>query len=125
MINIENKIIYFGYGDIKLGYSTYSLYFRGFKPPIEIGTFITEKVIKDNNIEWLTDDIFLDFKDMQEILTFENLIKQVADNNGENFVQFKFKDLTFDFSNYNRKCVDILLCYLASIRENYLKIIAC
>lgn len=125
MIDIEKKIVRLGYGDVQVGHSIYSLYFRGFKPPIEIGANITEEVIKNNNIEWLTNKIFLDFKDMQEIFTFENLIKQVADNDGENFVQFKFKDLTFDFSNYNRNSISVVLCNLAVVRENYLKVIAC
>lgn len=125
MIDMENKTICFGYGNVQVGHSIYSLYFRGFKPPIEVGTMITEEVIKDNNIKWLTDKIYLDFRDMQEILTFENLIKQVRDNGGENFTQFKFKDFTFDFFNYNEKSISIVLIHLAVVRDNFLQIIAC
>lgn len=125
MIDFKDNILYFGNGDIALGSYGYSMYFRGLKPPIEVGTIITDEVIEENNIEWLTDKFYIDFRDIQEILTFENLLKQVVDNNGENFIQFKFKDLTFDFSNYNEKSISTILCHLACIRDTLLTIIAC
>ena len=125
MINTKKKIIYLGYGDVLVGYFLNSLCFRGFKPPSEVGTIITEEIIKENNIKWLTDNIYLDFKDFQEILTFENLIKQVRDNGGKNFTQFKFKDLTFDFSNYNQKSISGILKKLAVVRVNLLQVISC
>lgn len=125
MIDINTKTFYFGNGDVMVGSYGYTMYFQGFKPPIEVGTTITDEVIEENNIEWLTDKFYIDFRDIQEISTFENLLKQVADNNGENFVQFNFKDLTFDFSNYNEKSISTILCHLACIRDALLTIIAC
>ena len=125
MIDLEKKIIYFGYGDVQVGHSIYSLYFRGFKPSVEVGTMTTKEVIKDNNIKWLTNKIYLDFRDIQEILAFEELVKQVRNNGGENFTQFKFKDLTLDFSNYNEKSISIVLMNLSVVRDNLLQVIAC
>ena len=124
-IRLDNKTLYFGYGDVVVGSYGYTMYFQGFKPPIEVGAIITDEVIEENNIEWLTDKFYIDFRDIQEISTFENLLKQVADNNGENFVQFNFKDLTFDFSNYNEKSISTILCHLACIRNALLTVIAC
>lgn len=125
MIDIKNNILHFGYGDINVGHSLYTLIFRGFKPPIEVGTHISKEVIQENNIEWLTEMFYLDLRDIQEILTFENLLKQIIENGGENFIQFKFKDFTFDFSNYNKKSVEVILLQLAVVRNNLLQVIAC
>lgn len=125
MIDTNTKTIYLGSGDVLVGSYGYTMYFQGFKPPIEVGTTITEEVIEENNIEWLTDKFYIDFRDIQEISTFENLLIQVADNNGENFVQFKFKDLTFDFSNYNEKSISTILLHLGCVRETLISVIAC
>lgn len=125
MINTNTKTLYFGSGDVVVGSYGYTMYFQGFKPPIEVGTLITDEVIEENNIEWLTDKFYIDFRDIQEIVTFENLLKQVADNNGKNFVQFNFKGLIFDFSNYNEKSISTILCHLACVRDALLSVIAC
>lgn len=125
MIDTNTKTIYLGNGDVLVGSYGYTMYCQGFKPPIEVGTTITDEVIEENNIEWLTDKFYIDFRDMQEISTFENLLKQVADNNGENFVQFNFKGLTFDFSNYNEKSISTILCHLGCVRDALLTVIAC
>ena len=125
MIDVNTKTIYLGDGDVLVGSYGYTMYFQGFKPPIEVGTIITDEVIEENNIEWLTDKFYIDFRDIQEIITFENLLKQVADNNGENFVQFKFKDLIFDFSNYNAKSINTILYHLDCVRDALLSVIAC
>ena len=125
MIDTNTKTIYFGIGDVIVGYYGYTMHFQGCKPPMEVGSIVTDEVIKENNIEWLTDKFYIDFRDIQEIVTFENLLKQVADNNGENFIQFNFKGLTFDFSNYNEKSISTILLHLAFVREALLTVIAC
>ena len=50
MVDIKNRIIKFGYGDVQVHSSWYYISFRQFKPPIEIGTEITDEIIQENNI---------------------------------------------------------------------------
>ena len=125
MIDINTKTLHFGNGDIMLGSYGNIMYFQGLKFSIEVGTCINNKIIEESNIERITDKFYIDFRDMQEILTLERLLKLVIDNNGENFVQFKFKDFTFDFSNYNEKSISKILYYLGSIRDALLTFTAC
>ena len=55
MIDVENKILYFGYGDIKVGnMHSAGLCFKEFKPPVEVGTVLTDEFVYQNDIEFTT-----------------------------------------------------------------------
>ena len=122
MIDVQNNIVYFGYGDVIVNNRTIGLCFRAIDTQVEIGQIVTQEYLYDNNIEFSTDYINLFLRDLQEILTLENLLKQV---DGKNFAKFTFKDVTLDFSNYNPESVKMVLGNLEVVRCNLLPTIAC
>ena len=122
MIDVQNNIVYFGYGDVIVNNRTIGLCFRAIDTQVEIGQIVSQEYLYDNNIEFSTDYINLFLWDLQEIQTLENLLKQVDD---KNFAKFTFKDVTLDFSNYNPESVKMVLGNLEAVRCNLLPTIAC
>ena len=122
MIDVQNNIVYFGYGNVLTNNKTIGLCFRGIGAQVEIGKHVSQEYLYDNNIEYSTDYINLFLRDFQEIDTLETILKQV---DGKNFAKFTFKDVTLDFSNYNPESVKIVLDNLEVVRCNLLQTIAC
>lgn len=121
MVDMENKIIKFGYGDIQVHSSWYYISFRQFKPPIEIGTEITDEIIQENNFEYITEPISINFKNLEELYDFRKLVKEID----ENHTCFKYRDCTFDFSNYNSKSVEVLLKGIKVVENGFIMPMAC
>ena len=122
MIDIQNNIVYFGYGDVIVSNKTIGLCFRAIDTQVEIGQIISQEYLYDNNIEFSTDYINLFLRDLQEMDALETLLKQV---DGRNFARFTFKDVTLDFSNYNPESVKMVLDKLEMVKCNLLQTIAC
>lgn len=121
MIDIEHKILKFGYGDIEIGSYSVGLKFRGIKPPVEVGSVLSDKFISEHNIEPMTTWMYLRFKSLQELLNFEQLLNQVD----VKFTSFTYAGITFDFTNYNKKSINAVLNHLGFVRQNLLYVVAC
>lgn len=121
MIDVENKILKFGYGDIAVGSSNICLSFRGFKPPVEVGTQMTDEFIFKNNIEHTTNWIHFYFTSLEELFQFEHLINNVCKESPT----FTFKDYVFDFSNYNYESAMCIINHLNVVKTNMLLVLAC
>lgn len=122
MIDVQNNIVYFGYGDVIVNNRTIGLCFRALDTQVEIGHIISQEYLYNNNIEFSTDYINLFLRDLQEMQTLENLLKQI---DGRNFAKFTFKDVTLDFSRYNPKSVETVLDNLEVVKCNLLQTVAC
>lgn len=122
MIDVQNNIVYFGYGDVIVNNRVIGLCFRAIDTQVEIGQIISQEYLYDNNIEFSTDYINLFLRDLQEMDALENLLKQI---DGRNFAKFTFKDVTLDFSNYNPESVKMVLGNLEVVKCNLLQTIAC
>lgn len=122
MIDIEKKNIYFGYGDVQVGSVFSTINFRGFKPPIEVGARITNEVIKNNNLEYVTESIVINFTTMNELMNFKKLVEEI---DGKNNICFNCHGYTFDFSNYNQKSIEVVLYYIEMIRRYFVTLMAC
>ena len=122
MINMEKKIIYFGYGDVQVGGTWSIIKFRGFKPPVEIGTIITDEVIEDNNLEYITEPITINFATMEELMNFKKLVEEI---DGKNNICFEYRGYVFDFSNYNQKSIVVVLYQIGKIRQYLVSLMAC
>ena len=122
MIDVQNNIVYFGYGNVIVSNKTIGLCFREIDTQVEIGQIISQEYLYDNNIEFSTDYINLFLRDLQEMDALETLLKQV---DGRNFARFTFKDVTLDFSNYNPESVKMVLDKLEMVKCNLLQTIAC
>ena len=122
MIDVQNNIVYFGYGDIIVNNRIIGLCFRAIDTQLEIGQIISQEYLYNNNVEYSTDYINLFLRDLQEMDALETLLKQV---DGRNFAKFTFKDVTLDFSNWNPKSVETVLDNLGVVKCNLLQTIAC
>ena len=101
MIDIENKVIKFGYGDVQIGFSLNMLIFTWLKTPVEVGSPIN----KDMNIELLSEPIKFEFNEIEELAKFKRLVESINENN----LLFTYKDYTFDYSKYNKESINVLL----------------
>lgn len=122
MINIDEKIIRFGYGDVSVGANFSMIILRGIKPPIEIGTIINDKVIKDNNLEYISEPIIINFTTMEELMNFKKLVEEI---DGENNICFEYSGYAFDFSNYNQKSIEVVLNCIERICQYLISLMAC
>lgn len=122
MIDTEKKIIYFGYGDVQVGSNFITLSFTGIKPPLEVGTRITDEVVRENNIECITEPITFKFTDLTELHYFQHNLKAT---DGATSVFFIYKDYIFDFSKYNIESINIILRHIDCIRHILIKLSAC
>ena len=122
MIDVQNNIVYFGYGDVITNNRTIGLCFRAIDTQVEIGQPISQEYLYNNNIEYSTDYINLFLRDLQEMLTLQNLLEQV---DARIINKFTFKDVTLDFSKYNPKSVETVLDNLEVVKCNLLQTIAC
>lgn len=123
MVDTKNNIISFGYGDVQVYSSTFkhSIIFRGFKPPVEIGTALDE-LIENENIEFITEPIEIKFATMKELNEFQKLVNKI---DGKNYTQFTYRNYIFDFSNYNPKSIDVMLYSIANVKRYFMHLMAC
>lgn len=122
MIDTEKKIIYFGYGDVSVGSIRTTLSFTGIKPPLEVGTLIDEKTIRENNVKCITEPVKFKFTDLTELHHFQHNLRAT---DGTTSVFFIYKDYIFDFSKYNIKSINIILHHLECIKRALISLMAC
>lgn len=128
MIDIENKILKFGYGDIAVGFDSfnYSVIFTEFEPDKEPGYSLTQEDKETLNFkeETRTEIIILSRVDdysFTKYNQFEYFLKKVMMRDID---CFDFEGYTFDFSNYNEKSVLVCLSDLQRSVANYLFCVA-
>ena len=123
MADVKNKIIKFGYGNVQVQASSLlcDISFREFKPPIEVGTKITDKIIQENNLEYVSEPIIINFKTLEELYDFRKLLMEID----ENHTCFKYSDCVFDFSNYNYKSVEVVLNSVKVVENGFIRLMAC
>lgn len=99
MIEEKTKTIKFGYGDILVGVNRYipRMSFTSIKPPVEVGTTVS---YNDEDIEICGRVEILEY----HIHDLYNLFCTVNEDNKI----VKYKDWTFDFTNYNEKSVEVV-----------------
>lgn len=123
MIDIKKKIIYFGYGDVQVssGYGS-MIIFTGLKPPMVVGTNITDEVIKDKNIEFITEPIKINFTTMKELMYFKKLVEEI---DGKNCTYFEYCNYIFDFSNYNQTSIKVICKHIEKAKLHFITLMAC
>ena len=117
-IRLDSKTLHFGYGDICVGFDLFNLTFREFEPPVEVGTWIKDK----SKVNWLSEKFSIPIIQYEEA---EQLIELLDSMDGKNNFKFEFKDWTFNFSNWNPKCIEVLKDRVKHIRSNLLLPLAC
>ena len=112
---VEGKVIKFGYGTVCVG-SNYQgqVTFRSIKPPQEVGSGI----VYNRDIEFFNDMISIDMLKNSHILKSQLEIHQSP-------AIIIINEYTLDFSNFNRKSVEVVLDHAYSAYYNYLRLCAC
>lgn len=114
---IKGNIIEFGYGDVAVGSSRLMKFvdFTNIKPPLECGERITTEMEKDlefgESIRIYEDGIW----------DIYSLMKTISENNRI----VKYKEYTFDFSNYNEKSVKTVKEHLYNVIMGDILCLAC
>ena len=115
---INGNILYFGYGDIavRTQFLFNEIQFQQFKPPQEIGTYV-----EYDKVEWIGECVKFELNE-EECVWWVKKLQKVLDRDTN---AFEFKGYVFDFSNYNRKSVDVVVKNIYKIYNNLLTIVAC
>ena len=119
MIDMENKTIYFGYGDVLVTNYLYSIGFAEIKPPVEVGSSVSEEIAKQTATG---PEIVIGFNNIVSLADFKNAIKSI---NGKDCLQCTYNGYTLDFSNYNQKSIKIILNTLEKIVLTFILPMAC
>lgn len=96
MVDVENKIVYFGYGDVCVNAWIWvgTIVFTNIKPPCKCG-----ESLRNKNVEYDSQSITINLYN----LDLYDLFKTVSEDNKI----VKYKGVTFDFTNYNQASVDV------------------
>lgn len=122
-VDIKTNACIFGYGGIDVGVIGQTIIFKGIKPPQGAGTRIWDRDgTKLGEWEYTGSQILVSFKTMGEIETVCDCLKTIEENQDG---LFKFKDITFDFTEYKQVSMDIVKAAMRDVRLNVLQIMAC
>ena len=122
MIDFKDNILYFGDGDILVNNSLGGLMFVNCKPPVEVGTELTEDLREKLGVKYASDWITIPITTYEEAKYFEKLLDEIAEQKTH---YFYFKDYQFNFSNWNPKSIESIRTHLSVFRMNLLLCVAC
>lgn len=114
---IKGNRIVFGYGTISVAGRQNNLSFIEIKPPQEIGSLITPY---DKSIIYLNEIVIT-----ATIEEFEMLNTTLLKNDFTINKEIEFKGYILDFSNYNKKSVDVVLNKIRDAMGIYQLTLAC
>lgn len=122
MIDFKDNILYFGYGDILVNSDLICLKFINCKPPVPVGTLLTDEVRDKFNVKYTSDWINIPFLTYDEIVDFEKLLDEVLERTT---YYFYFKDYQFNFSNWNPTSIEVIKAHLSIVKQTLLMTVAC
>lgn len=115
---IKGNKIEFGYGDVLVGFKAYGLSIENVKPPLEVGQKVTPSEFKDYDISNTT---IIPLNGLDDLNKLCELIKSVTEDNPV----VEFCGYVFDFSNYNRKSVEVVINALNNPHPMWMMALAC
>lgn len=115
---IKGNRIEFGYGDVLVGFHAFGFRVENVKPPLEVGQKVTPSEFKNYDI---SNQIIIPLNGLEDLNELCGLIKSVTENNRI----VEFNSYVFDFSNYNKKSVEVVLNVLNKPHPMWLMTLAC
>lgn len=120
---IKGNIIKFGYGDILVGcynniddnWDKFSLHLTAIKPPQEIGESVVGKeydILEDLNI----------IANSEEIFRLRCVLSEIFQSGSK---VINFKDYVLDFTEYNKKSVEVAIRATDQAIQMYMRPLAC
>ena len=119
MIDVENKTIYFGYGDVVIGNYLNAIVFTEIEPPVKVGSSVSIETAEQTATG---SEITIAFNNIESFTDFKNAIKNI---NGKDCLQCNYNGHTLDFSNYNKKSIEVILNKLENIALFFILPMAC
>lgn len=113
MIKLETNTLVFGCGDIVISTVVYGLMFSQLNKPQQCGKGLNDL---EDDCECIG-EYPLYFDTYQETLDLLKKVKAITKNKNQIFT---FKNLTFDFSYYNKESVRILKDAIEKVQTTYL-----
>lgn len=114
---IDGKTIKFGYGDVAVRQTAFSIILQQIKPPQKVGTDLHTVC---DQVEYIGERIWITPSSLEEFNDLLNKLKDAKTN-----PIFEFDTYTFDFSNYNADSVVVVTAAVRAALMNYLGVIAC
>lgn len=111
---IDARVVKFGYGTVVVGSYYTELTIQAIKPPQEVGGLLTE----DTQVEYIGERIKFPMSKY-----YHELKEKLEAIQGP--CSITFCGYIFDFTNYNRKSIDVILSHAQSAYRNYIRLIAC
>lgn len=112
---VDGNVIKFGYGTVCVGSNWKGqITFRSIRPPQEVGSGL----FFNRDIEYLSDLVGIDM-----LNNYHQLKSQLEKLDGPALIVID--GYTLDFSNFNRKSVEVVLNHAYSAYYNYLRLCAC
>lgn len=121
-VRLDNKTLYFGYGDICVNSTALGLTFTEFEPEIEVGTVMTPELKKEKGIKFISEKFIIPIECYEEAKELDRLLDSMNKNGT---FQFEFKGWIFNFSNWNPKSIEGIKLHLSAIRSTLLMCSAC
>ena len=122
-VNMETNTCFFGYGGVAVKTFFQRLILSGIRPPMGVGTQITDKDLnKIGDWEYTGKNLFITFKNMDEVHDICNKLDIIEINKGGSF---EFKGVVFDFMNYDPESVRVLRKKLEKVEKGILFSVAC
>lgn len=115
---IVGNVVKMGYGSVGVSSVMDVLSFKYIKPPQEIGAWID---LHKGNIEVVGHELRVTV-DLDDIRYLQEKCAKVADRTID---MFEYKGIVLDYSNYNPKCIDVLLEHLEMIFNYHISLMAC
>lgn len=117
---IKGNRIEFGYGDVLCGVNNIGVDYTNVKPPLEIGTCIKDTGLELEHFE-IGKQVVIPLHGLEDLNELCRLIKSVTEDNPV----VEFGGYVFDFSNYNRKSVEVVLKTLNKPHPMWMMTLAC
>ena len=116
----------FGHGGILVHalylYSS-TITFKGIKPPQNVGAMVIDgDGNKVGEWEYTGESIPLTFKTINEVLSLEDMLKDVEERKINTFT---FKGINFDFTKYDQVSMDIVKRAVRVVGRNLMLAVAC
>ena len=120
---IKGNIIKFGYGDILVGcycnvdddWDKFNLHLTSIKPPQEIGESVIGKEYD------ILEDLFIS-ANSEEIFRLRGILSEIFQSSSK---VINFKNYVLDFTEYNKKSVDVVIRATDQAIQMYMRPLAC
>lgn len=122
-VNMETKTCFFGYGGIIVDGFFQSMKLIGIKPPLGTGSKFKDSYgNKIGDWEYTGSILTIEFNNLKEIQELYIMLDYIDTKKGGSF---KFKEVVFNFTTYEKVSVEIVRSVVDMIKRSIISVSAC